>query len=80
MPACTGAEIRLEQVSITLGGHHLLLRGVPRNPGLAIHAVLDKASANLTLARLQLLRLDAMVSRNGGRASVRQPRIDGRRG
>jgi hypothetical protein len=48
------------EAAITLGGHHLLLRGVPRNPGLAVHAVLDKASANLTLARLQLLRMDAM--------------------
>ena len=34
--------------------------GVPRNPGLAMHAVLDKTSANLTLARLQVLRMDAM--------------------
>jgi hypothetical protein len=25
-----------------------------------MHAVLDKASANLTLARLQVLRMDAM--------------------
>jgi hypothetical protein len=48
------------EAAITLGGHHLILRGVPRNPGLAVHAVLDKASANLTLARLQLLRMDAM--------------------
>jgi len=48
------------EAAITLGAHHLLLRGVPRNPGLAVHAVLDKASANLTLARLQLLRMDAM--------------------
>ncbi len=46
--------------AITLGAHHLLLRGVPRNPGLAIHMVLDKTSANLTLARLQVLRMDAL--------------------
>lgn len=46
--------------AITLGAHHLLLRGVPRNPGLAVHIVLDKTSANLTLARLQVLRMDAL--------------------
>ncbi|MBV9890011.1 MAG: hypothetical protein JO090_03890, partial [Rhizobacter sp.] len=50
----------IPEAAITLGGHHLLLRAVPRNPGLAVHVVLDKASANLTLARLQLLRMDAL--------------------
>jgi hypothetical protein len=50
----------LPEAAISLGAHHLLLRGVPRNPGLAMHAVLDKTSANLTLARLQVLRLDAL--------------------
>jgi len=46
------------EAAITLASHHLLLRPVPNNPGLALHAVLDKASANLTLARLQVLRMD----------------------
>lgn len=50
----------MPEAAITLGAHHLLLRPVPRNPGLALHAVLDKASANLTLARLQVLRMDAL--------------------
>jgi len=50
----------LPEAAITLGSHHLLLRGVPKNPGLAMHAVLDKTSANLTLARLQVMRLDAL--------------------
>ena len=50
----------LPEAAISLGAHHLLLRGVPRNPGLAMHAVLDKTSANLTLARLQVLRMDAL--------------------
>lgn len=48
------------EAAITLGAHHLLLRPVPKHPQLAIHAVLDKAQANLTLARLQIGRLDAM--------------------
>lgn len=46
--------------AITLGAHHLVLRAVPRHPGLAMHAVLDKSSANLTLARLQIQRLDTL--------------------
>ncbi|MEO8081840.1 MAG: hypothetical protein ABI641_15000 [Caldimonas sp.] len=50
----------MAEAAITLGSHHLLLRAVPRNAGLAMHAVLDKTSANLTLARLQILRMDAM--------------------
>ena len=50
----------LPEAAVTLGSHHLLLRGVPKNPGLAMHAVLDKTSANLTLARLQIMRLDTL--------------------
>ena len=50
----------LPEAAITLGSHHLLLRAVPRHPGLALHAVLDKTHANLTLARLQVLRMDAL--------------------
>jgi len=50
----------LPEAAVTLGSHHLLLRGVPKNPGLAMHAVLDKTSANLTLARLQTMRLDVL--------------------
>lgn len=50
----------LPDAAITLGAHHLLLRAVPRHPGLALHAVLDKTHANLTLARLQVQRADAL--------------------
>ena len=48
------------EAAITLASHHLLLRAVPRNAGLAMHVLLDRASANLTLARLQILRMDTM--------------------
>jgi hypothetical protein len=50
----------LPEAAITLGSHHLLIRAVPRHPGLALHAVLDKTQANLTLARLQVLRMDSI--------------------
>jgi len=51
----------IPEAAITLGSHHLLLRAVPRHPGLALHAVLDKSHANLTLARLQVLRMDSLL-------------------
>jgi hypothetical protein len=47
--------------AITFGSHHVLLRAVPGRRGLAMHAVLDKAQANLTLVRLQLQRLDLLL-------------------
>jgi hypothetical protein len=50
----------LPEAAITLGAHHLLLRGVPGHPGLALHAVLDKTGTNLTLARLQVQRMDSL--------------------
>jgi len=55
----------LPEAAITLGSHHLLIRAVPRHPGLALHAVLDKTQANLTLARLQVLRLDSVFEDSG---------------
>ena len=55
-----GCGHTLPEAAITLETHHLLLRSIPHHPGLALHAVFDKVSANLTLARLQVLRLDAL--------------------
>ncbi len=42
--------------SVTVGGHHLLVRPIPGHPGIAVHLVLS-ATANLTLAKLQLDRI-----------------------
>lgn len=50
----------IPEAAITLGAHHLLLRALPKHPGLALHAVLDKTHANLTLARLQVGRMDSL--------------------
>jgi hypothetical protein len=47
--------------AITIGNHHIVLRAVPARRGLAMHAVLDKSQANLTLVRLQLQRLDLLL-------------------
>lgn len=55
----------LPEAAVTLGSHHLLLRAVPRHPGLALHVVLDKSHANLALARLQIARLDSLFDDAG---------------
>jgi hypothetical protein len=48
----------LPEAAITLQAHHMLLRAIPRHPGLAVLVVLDKAKSNLTLVRVQVLRMD----------------------
>lgn len=50
----------LPEAAITLGAHHLVLRAVPKHPGFAVHMVLDKTHSNLTLARLQITRMDGL--------------------
>ena len=56
----------LPEAAITLDTRHLILRPVPRHPALMLHAVLDKSHANLTLARLQILRMDDMFGEPAG--------------
>jgi len=46
---------------VSLSGHHLLLHPLPGHPGIVLHAVLDASVANLTLARMQLQRVDIAV-------------------
>jgi hypothetical protein len=60
-----GLGFAMPEAAITFGAHHLLLRPVPRHAGLALHAVLDKTHANLTLARLQVQRMDALFDDPG---------------
>ena len=47
---------------ITLGNHHLLLRGLPGHSQCALHAAFDKANTNLILAQRQIERLDALFA------------------
>ena len=46
-------------LSVTLSGHHLIVRAIAGHPGLALHAVLDSHAANLMLVRMKLQRLDS---------------------
>ena len=46
------------EASITTSNHHLLLRPVPGHSGVALHLVLLASASNLTLARMQLQRLE----------------------
>ncbi|MDH4050972.1 MAG: hypothetical protein OEU93_05290, partial [Rubrivivax sp.] len=47
--------------AISLAAHHLLLHPLPGHAGILLHAVLDGSIANLTLARMQLQRVDTTV-------------------
>ncbi len=47
------------EAAITTGAHHLVLRPVPGHPGVALHLILEAAATNLTLARMQLERVDS---------------------
>lgn len=53
-----GTGVGEPELALTLSGLHLLLRTVPTHPTLMLVAVLDKGTGNLTLARLQIQRLD----------------------
>jgi hypothetical protein len=52
----TGTEVT--EATVSYATHHLMLRALPRQPGVVLHAVLDAATGNLALARAQLQRLD----------------------
>ena len=47
------------EANISTTSHHLLLRPVPGHPGVALHMVLLASASNLTLARMQLERVEA---------------------
>jgi hypothetical protein len=53
----------MPDAAITMGAHHLLLRSVAKHNGMALLTVLDRTNANLTLARLQIERLDPLLDR-----------------
>lgn len=46
------------EASISTTSHHLLLRPVPGHPGVALHLVLQASAGNLTLARMQVERVE----------------------
>ncbi len=47
------------EAAISTGGHHLLIRPVPGHPGVAAFLVILASAGNLTLARMQLERIEA---------------------
>ncbi len=44
--------------AITLGAHHLLLQHVPGHPGIAVHLVVQASATHLTVARVQVERVE----------------------
>jgi hypothetical protein len=53
-----GIPVGTPELALTLGAHHLVLRAVPAHPQRMLITLLE-GSANLTLARLQIQRLDS---------------------
>jgi len=53
-----GLPVAQPDMSVTLSGHHLIVRAIAGHPGLALHAVLDSHATNLMLVRMKLRRLD----------------------
>lgn len=47
-----------QEAAVSTAGHHLLIRPVPGHPGVALHLVLAAGTGNLTLARMQLDRIE----------------------
>ena len=66
LASLTRAALRLQDgaaapdAAITLDTRHVVLRAVPQHPGLVLLALLDRQHANLTLARLQIQRMDEL--------------------
>jgi hypothetical protein len=53
-----GLPVAPPDLSVTLSGHHLIVRAIAGHPGLALHAVLDSHATNLMLVRMKLQRLE----------------------
>lgn len=51
--------------AVSTSTHHLLLRAVPGHVGIVLHLVLSASTGNLTLARMQLDRIEAPPERRG---------------
>ncbi len=47
------------ELTLSTSGHHLILRPIAGHPGVAVHLVLLASAGNLTLARMQLERIEA---------------------
>jgi hypothetical protein len=47
------------ELSMSTSGHHVILRPIPGHPGVAVHVVLLASAGNLTLARMQLERVES---------------------
>jgi hypothetical protein len=53
-----GTGTAVTEATISYATHHMLLRTLPRQPGVVLHALLDATTGNVALARAQLQRLD----------------------
>lgn len=57
-----GLNDEIEDILITLGKHYHIIRPVASKPGLFFYVVLDRARANLALARRKVLDVEGGLS------------------
>jgi predicted regulator of Ras-like GTPase activity (Roadblock/LC7/MglB family) len=57
-----GLNDTIEDMLITLGQHYHILRPIPTLPGLFVYLVLDKARANLAMARYKVADAEKSIT------------------
>ncbi len=60
--AALGIDDKVEDLLISMTGQFHLIRPLTRVPGVFIFLALDRATANLGMARLQLKNIEAEMS------------------
>jgi hypothetical protein len=57
-----GLKEKIEDILITLSSQYHIIRPIAEKPGLFIYLVLDKAKANLAMARYRVTEVESQLS------------------
>jgi predicted regulator of Ras-like GTPase activity (Roadblock/LC7/MglB family) len=57
-----GLDAPVDEILATVGGRHLVLRGVSRHRGLFVFAVIDRQRCNLSLARYRVMEAEQRLT------------------
>jgi hypothetical protein len=61
MAPVLGVDEDVEETIVALGAHYHLARTIARNPAIFLHLSLDRAAANLAVARITLKQVEEAV-------------------